>query len=106
MITKEAERVRDTFFPDIVDTIAMSGTLSQEACEVLRRGAEGIKKRIIDIYTERGLSTQDKERDADTSIREYCWHLHQMRKHNGGKLPDEFERDWRFNSCEGFKFIV
>ena len=104
MISKEAERRRDYYFPDIIDTIAMSGSLSEEACDVLRRGAENIKKRLIDIYTDQSVSTRDKQRDADMSIREYCWHLNQLRRHNGGILPNEFEGDWRLNSCDAFKF--
>jgi hypothetical protein len=104
LILQHANRAKDYYFSDIVDTIAMSGSLSEEACDALRRGAENIKKRLVDIYTQQGLSTSDRQRDADMSIRDYCWHLNQIRRHNGGILPDEFQLDWRLNSCDAFKF--
>jgi hypothetical protein len=93
----------------VADQIVMRATVSDELIEVLGEEIQKIKGRMKDIYTNTGsgsgLTSIEKQKETDACRREFCWNLQQIRRHNGGNLPPDMQRDWDVNLCATYKFI-
>jgi hypothetical protein len=85
--------------PEASSAILLSVSMSGEVVDAILKRNEKVKKDLQDTYMDGASSIADRQRQADICRREFCWNLQQIRHHNGGKLPDEWEQQWDLQMC-------
>ena len=87
-----------------IDRFVLAHTMTQRIVGTLRQKLKDTADAIADVYTTPGITTHNRQRQAEICRRDLCWIMYEIRHHNGGLLPGDLDQDWNQNSCSAFRF--
>jgi hypothetical protein len=75
-------------------TAMANGSWSQQIVDAIKKRMDESKDRSIKIIESDTLDDFDRKKRLNQERRNFCAHLDELRRYNGGKLPPDLQEEW------------
>jgi len=89
----------------VAEWLAATASLTDDIVRELENRIKDIGTEIKNRYGAKGITIHEMARANDIARRDICVLLAEIRKNNGGQMPQHLDREWKNLQCSTYRLV-